>query len=85
MVERSQAISNRSAQTIKSRSRCVVALSKKIVDLFLAWAKERRLNRPEEEQRKLTIYGPDRKPVKIITVKADHVEEEWDHARSEPP
>ncbi len=52
------------------------ALSKQLVDFFLAWAKEQRLKRPEEDQKKLTIYGPDRKPVKIITVKGDRINEE---------
>jgi hypothetical protein len=54
----------------------IVGLSKQIVDLFLAWAKEQRSKRPEQDQKKLTIYGPDRKPVKVITVKGDRFEEE---------
>jgi hypothetical protein len=53
-----------------------VAVSKELVDFFLAWANEQRLKRPEQDQKKLTIYGPDRKPVKIITVKGDRFDEE---------
>jgi hypothetical protein len=50
------------------------ALLTQLVGFFLAWAKEQRLKRPEQDQKKLTVYGPDRKPVKIITVKGDHFE-----------
>jgi hypothetical protein len=53
-----------------------LALSKQIGGFFLAWAREQRLKRPARDQRKLTIYGPDRKPVKIVTVKGDRFEEE---------
>jgi len=53
----------------------ILGLSKQIVALFLAWAKEQRSKRPEQDRKKLTIYGPDRKPVKIITVKGDLFEE----------
>jgi hypothetical protein len=53
-----------------------VAVSTQLVDFFLAWAKEQRLKRPEQDEKKLTIYGPDRKPVKIMTVKGDRFEEE---------
>ena len=53
-----------------------LALSKQIAGFFLAWVKEQRLRRPEQDQKKLTIYGPDRRPVKIITVKGDRFEEE---------
>jgi hypothetical protein len=51
-------------------------LSKQLVDFFLAWVKEQRSRRPEQDQKKLTIYGPDRKPVKIVTVKGDRINEE---------
>jgi len=53
-----------------------LALSKQLADLFFAWVKEQRLKRPEQDQKKLTIYGPDRKPIKIIAIKGDRVEEE---------
>lgn len=54
----------------------IVGLSNQLIGLFLAWAKEQRIGRPQQDQRKLTIYGPDRQPVKIITVKGDRVEED---------
>jgi hypothetical protein len=46
-----------------------LGLSKQLAGFFLAWVKEQRLKRPEQDDKKLTIYGPDGKPVKIITVK----------------
>jgi hypothetical protein len=52
------------------------ALLGRLLGFFLAWAKEQRLKRPGQDQRKLTIYGPDRKPIKTITVTGDRVEEE---------
>jgi len=52
-----------------------LGLSNQIVGFFLAWAKEQRLRRPEQHQKKLTIYGPDEKLVKTITVKGDRFEE----------
>ncbi len=52
------------------------ALLGRLLGFFLTWAKEQRLKRPEQDQRKLTIYGPDGKPIKIITVTGDRVEEE---------
>jgi len=52
------------------------ALSSQLVGFFLAWAKEQRLKRPGEDQKKLTIYGPDRRPVRTITVEGDRLEEE---------
>ena len=53
-----------------------VWLVKQIGGVFRNWVKEQRLMRPEQDQKRITIYGPDGKPVKIITVKRDHLEEE---------
>lgn len=53
-----------------------LALAKQLGVLFLSWVREQRLKRPEQDQKKLTIYGPDRKPIKLITVNGDRIEEE---------
>src|SRR5260370_40745265 len=34
-----------------------LALSKRLARFFFAWIKEQRLKRPEQDQKKLTIYG----------------------------
>ena len=52
------------------------ALLNQLVGFFLARAKEQGLKRPAQDQRKLTIYGPDTEPLKVIVVKGDRVEEE---------
>ena len=54
----------------------IAGLSNQIVGFFLAWAREQRLKRPEQDQKKLTIYGPDKKPVRTIAVRGDRFEEE---------
>ena len=52
-----------------------VALSREIVSLFSIWVREQRTKRPEHDQQELTIYGPDDKAVRNITVKGERVEE----------
>lgn len=51
------------------------ALSKEIVSLFWEWVKDRRAKCPAHDHKKLTIYGPDNKPVRSVTVKGEHVED----------
>jgi hypothetical protein len=51
-------------------------LAQQIGNVFIAWVKEQRLKRPEQDRQKLTIYGPDNEPVKTVIVKGDRVEEE---------
>lgn len=50
-------------------------LVNQIVTQFFCWIKEQRATRPEQDQQKLTIYGPDDKPLKSISVKGDQIEE----------
>jgi hypothetical protein len=53
----------------------LAALSREIVGVFFAWVKGRRVQRPEHDHQKLTIYGPDNKAIKVIVVKGDEIEE----------
>ena len=45
-----------------------------IGEIFKAWALDR-LKRAPGNTEKLTIYGPDNKPLKVVTVRADSIEE----------
>jgi len=49
-------------------------LLKTIGEIFKAWAIDR-LKRAPHNTEKLIIYGPDNKPVKVITIKADSIDE----------
>lgn len=49
-------------------------LLKTIADIFNAWALDR-LKRAPGNTEKLTIYGPDGKPLKVVTVKTESIEE----------
>jgi hypothetical protein len=49
-------------------------LLKTIADIFKAWALDR-LKRAPGNTEKLTIYGPDGKPLKVVTVKTGSIEE----------
>ena len=52
-------------------SATAICIVKKTTDLFFAWAAERlKKQQPANRPRKLTIYGPDRKPVKVVVL--DH-------------
>ena len=47
---------------------------KALLDIFKEWAIDRLKRAPQNTER-LTIYGPDRKPVKTITVTSNSIEE----------
>ena len=50
-------------------------LVSQIVTQFFCWIKEQREKRSEQDQQTLTIYGPDGKPAKVLSVKGDQIEE----------
>jgi hypothetical protein len=52
-----------------------ITLVNQILNFFLAWAKDQRVKRPEHEVKKLTIYGSNRQPLKVVVVKGNKVEE----------